>query len=145
MNHLFTLRNVATLIATVASVGHAVATELVYVPVNPSFGGNPGNAAGLLAIANAQNHFRAPTNSPLDNFNNSLQQAILSRLTSQTLTTIFGKNSTLVPGTYETQAYTITVTDSGNGELTIQTMDKKTGAVVSFTVSSADVTPVTGP
>ena len=117
----------------------AVATDLVYSPMNPSFGGNPNNAPGLLAAAQAQNPYKAPTNSPLQNFNSSLQQAILSRLTSQSLSLIFGANSKLVPGSYDTSAYTIHITDSGNGTLTISTLDKKTGAVVSFEVSSAEL------
>lgn len=117
----------------------AWATDLVYAPLNPSFGGNPNNAAGLLTTAQVQNSFKAPTTSALQNFNTSLQQAILNRLTSQSLATIFGKSSTLVPGSYDTQAYTISITDSGNGTLTIATTDKKTGAVVSFEVASADL------
>ena len=32
----------------------AAAEDLVYTPVNPSFGGNPFNSAHLLGIANAQ-------------------------------------------------------------------------------------------
>ncbi|MBC7727956.1 MAG: curli assembly protein CsgF [Microbacteriaceae bacterium] len=117
----------------------AGATDLVYTPVNPSFGGNPNNAPGLLATAQAQNPYKAPTNTPLQNFNSSLQQAILSRLTSQSLSYIFGANSKLVPGTYDTLAYTISITDSGNGALKISTLDKKTGAVVSFEVSSSEL------
>ena len=118
----------------------ALATDLVYTPFNPAFGGNPNNAPGLLAIAQAQNPFRAPTNTPLQNFNNSLQQAILSRLSSAALTTLFGKQSTLVPGSYDTGAYMIAITDSGNGTLTIVTTDKSSGAVVSFEVASQNLT-----
>jgi curli production assembly/transport component CsgF len=118
----------------------ACATELVYTPVNPSFGGSPLNASGLLAIAAAQNGYKAPTASPLEKFNNSLQQAILNRLSQQSLATIFGKNSTLVPGTYDTLAYSITITDMGSGLLKITTTDKSTGAQVSFEVSSTELT-----
>ena len=117
---------------------HANATDLVYAPLNPTFGGSPLNASGLLSAAQAQNPFRAPTNSPLQNFNNSLQQAILNRLTIQSLTSIFGTSSKLVPGSYDTSAYTITITDSGNGTLTIATTDKKTGAVVSFEIAATN-------
>jgi hypothetical protein len=35
----------------------AWATELVYTPINPSFGGNPLNGQFLLGIAQAQNSF----------------------------------------------------------------------------------------
>ena len=118
---------------------HASATDLVYAPLNPTFGGSPLNASGLLSVAQAQNPFKAPTNSPLQNFNNSLQQAILNRLTLQSLTSIFGASSKLVPGTYDTSAYTITITDSGNGSLTIATTDKKTGAIVSFELSASNL------
>ena len=126
-------------ISLLLSTAAVQATDLVYTPTNPSFGGNPINASGLLAVAQAQNGFKAATNSPLQNFNNSLQQAILSRLTTQSLATLFGKSSTLVPGTYDTSAYTITITDGGDGSLTIATRDKSTGAVVSFQVASTDL------
>ena len=129
----------AILVLVLLPTAQALATDLVYTPINPSFGGNPNNAPGLLATASAQNAFKASTNSPLQNFNNSLQQAILNRLTTQSLATIFGKSSTLVPGSYDTSAYTIAITDSGNGTLTIATTDKKTGAVVSFEVSSTSL------
>lgn len=117
--------------------GAAAATDLVYVPQNPSFGGNPNNAPGLLAVAQAQNGYKAPTRSSLENFNNNLQAAILSRLQSEALITMFGRSSTLVPGSYDTANYTIKVTDSGGGILTIETIDKITGASATFTVSSA--------
>ena len=119
----------------------ASATEMVYAPVNPSFGGNPNNAPGLLAVAQAQNGYKAPTKSAVETFNANLQSAIVSRLTTESLTLMFGKSSSLLPGSYDTGNYTITVTDSGaiNGTpiLTIQTMDKTSGASATFTVSAA--------
>jgi len=114
----------------------ASATDLVYTPVIPAFGGSPLYGSVLLSTALAQNSFRAPTQSPLQNFNSSLQQAILNRLTTLTMATLFGPGNTLVPGTYETQAYTITVVEN-NGVLTITTTDKKTWSLVSFDVSKA--------
>ena len=112
-------------------------TELVYSPINPSFGGNPGNAAGLMGIAQAQNGFKAPVTSPLDNFNLSLQRAILSRLTTQTLSTMFGNNSSLIAGNYDTLGYAIAVTDDTHGTLTITTRDKTTGDFASFVINAA--------
>lgn len=117
----------------------AFATDLVYAPINPAFGGSPLNGSHLLATAQAQNPYRASSpNSPLQNFNNSLQQAILNRLSTLTLATMFGTGSKLLPGTYDTAAYTITVVENA-GVLTISTTDKKTGAVVSFEVSAASI------
>ena len=119
------------------------ATEMVYTPMIPAFGGNPNNAAGLMANAAAQNSFKAPANTPLENFNKSLEQAILNRLVSQSVASIFGTQSKLVPGTYDTGSYTVAITDSGNGTLTVTTTDKTTGAQVTFTVQTNDV--ATGP
>lgn len=125
------------MIALLLWCGAAAATDLVYTPINPSFGGNPNNAPGLLAVAQAQNGFKAPTRSSLENFNNNLQNAILSRLSSEALITMFGRSSTLIPGNYDTANYTIKITDSGGGILTIETIDKVTGASATFTVSTA--------
>ena len=70
------------------------ATELVYTPVNPTFGGNPLNASGLLANANAQNDYKAPVitrveKTDLELFNDQLQSAILARLRTNTLNDLF--------------------------------------------------------
>lgn len=120
--------------------GSVAATELVYVPVNPAFGGNPNNAPGLLAAAQAQNGFKAPVNSTLQNFNINLQNAILGRLSNGALSAMFGKSNTIVPGTYDTLDYTISVTDTGGGNLNIVTTDKHTHASATFTVSSGLLT-----
>ena len=48
----------------------ASAQDMVYQPINPTFGGNPFNSAHLLGLANAQNKERDPatkaTNSQAD-------------------------------------------------------------------------------
>ena len=114
----------------------AIGTEMVYTPLIPAFGGNPNNASGFNANAAAQNPFKAPTASPLQNFNSALQQAILNKLSSQSIATIFGTGSKLIPGTYDTAGYTIEITDNGNGTLKVKTTDKSTGASVEFIISS---------
>ena len=63
----------------------AFATELIYTPVNPTFGGNPLNAAGLLANANAQNDYKAPVvvkteQTDLEKFNEQVQAAVLAKI-----------------------------------------------------------------
>ena len=135
----------ALLVALVAlACGEALASELVYYPINPSFGGNPNNASGLLSVAQAQNPYKAPTASPLQTFNDNLQRAIFSRLSSDAMTALFGKNSGLVPGSYETAGFTIKVTDTGGGSLTIETTDKSSGQTLSFTVSTGAYSVDTG-
>lgn len=120
------------------------ATEMVYSPVNPSFGGNPNNAPGLLNIAQVQNGFKAPViaaaqpKTALDNFNAYLQSLILNRLAAETMTTLFGTTAGLPngPKTYEAAGFTVQITPDGLGNLTILTTDKKTFATAEFTVSS---------
>lgn len=120
----------------------AGATEMVYAPINPSFGGHPNNAPGLMSIAQAQNGFKAPIATPLETFNLNLQRAIMSRLTSQAMIAIFGTDTTVVSKSYDTGAYTIAMNeDTTTNTLTITTTDKTSGAVASFEISTLHPAP----
>jgi curli production assembly/transport component CsgF len=112
------------------------------MPINPSFGGNPNNAPGLMSIAQAQNGFTAPVLSPLESFNLNLQRSILSRLNSQALTSMFGVNNTLQTGHFDTAGYTIDVANTVGvaSSLTITTTDKTTGAATTFIIETPSVT-----
>ncbi|SEQ14384.1 curli production assembly/transport component CsgF [Solimonas aquatica] len=117
------------------------AAPLTYTPVNPSFGGNPLNGSVLLGEAQAINKYTAPvvTKSPADKlqaFADSLQSAILSRVSSAALRNIINVDGGLIPGTVETQDYIITVTDKGNGVTTISTTDRTTGQTNTFEIST---------
>jgi curli production assembly/transport component CsgF len=75
----------------------ALAQQLVYTPINPSFGGDSFNSSHLLAIANAQNNYRDPnapsvSNSQMDQFLRQLQSRLLSSLAAQVNDAIFGPN-----------------------------------------------------
>ncbi|MFF7709957.1 curli assembly protein CsgF [Pseudomonas sp. NPDC007930] len=120
------------------------ASELVYTPVNPSFGGNPLNGPVLLNQANAQNHFTqhsssgssaSSANSALTQFNSMLQSAILSRVSSAVTSSIVGTDGKLIPGTVETTDFTITITNLSAGVLQITTTDKTTGQTTSFQIN----------
>ena len=108
------------------------ATEMVYTPINPSFGGNPNNAPGLLSIAQVQNSMRAPvvvsTVVPLtavEKFSASLNSLILNRLASETMATLFGTSSLLKAGTYTAGDFTVTLSQpDSSSNLTIVTSDK---------------------
>jgi curli production assembly/transport component CsgF len=119
----------------------AGASELVYTPINPSFGGNPGNGPNLMGIAAAQNGHKAPPTTPLtplQRFNNSLQQAVLNQLATQIKDTIFGTGgTTITPGTYNAGNYVVTVIQNADGSLTISTTDKTNGSTATFDVSTA--------
>ncbi len=95
-----------------ASMTMAAAGDLVYTPVNPSFGGNPLNSAHLLGLANAQRDATAEgindgpdpllagaqdpadaaRNTDADLFVRQLQGRLLSALAGQVTEAIFGEN-----------------------------------------------------
>lgn len=78
--------------------GPAQAQEMVYEPVNPSFGGNPFNSSHLLAIANAQDDTgpngtsSSSNNAQADLFVRQLQSRLLSGLAAEVTDAIFGEN-----------------------------------------------------
>ncbi|WP_194722186.1 curli assembly protein CsgF [Noviherbaspirillum malthae] len=120
---------------------NAQATELVYVPINPSFGGSPLYGSVLLGSAQATNKHKEADASglgalgqdPLKQFNESLERAVLGQLASSATSKIL-VNGQLVPGTIETGNFRINVIDAGGGSLTVTTTDKVTGASSSFVV-----------
>lgn len=131
----------ATLAAALTAVP-GFSTELVYMPVNPSFGGNPGNGVVLLNEANATNKHKdnsslsssLTSKTPLQTFNDNLERAILGQLAASATQQLVGSNGGLIPGTVETGNFTIRITDLGGGTLQVTTTDKVTGVSTSFQV-----------
>lgn len=131
----------------VTLVSAASAGQLIYTPVNPSFGGNPLNGNYLLGSAQAQNKHEPPSKdlgkselgqqTALDRFNQTLEQSMLSRISAAATSQLFDNSGNLIPGTVNTQSFTIVVADAGSGLLTITTTDKTTGQTTSFQVSSS--------
>lgn len=97
--------------ASMTAMMPTFAGDLVYTPVNPSFGGNPLNSSHLLATANAQRDATARDarindmlgggsgtgsggsgNSDADLFVRQLQGRLLSALASEVTDAIFGAN-----------------------------------------------------
>ncbi|MDT3719499.1 curli assembly protein CsgF [Pseudomonas oryzihabitans] len=113
-------------------VAMAQATELVYSPVNPSFGGNPLNGTYLLNNATAQDRHKDPdlrssnSQSPLERFTSQLE----SRLLSQVLTNIQDGNS----GTLSTDQFIVNIVDD-SGNLTVQITDRSTGEISEISVN----------
>ncbi|HET6555204.1 MAG TPA: curli assembly protein CsgF [Dyella sp.] len=127
-----------------ACSGPAVATTLVYTPVNPNFGGSPLNGPNLLNEANAQNYYKNPGASgsagakqltPLQQFQQELQQAVLSRIAQSVTGGIVNAQGQLVPGTIQTSDFIINISQVSPGVLQITTTDKSTGQTTSFQVS----------
>lgn len=120
------------LIAMLPSDGNG--SELVWSPINPSFGGNPYSAQWLLSSAQAQNNIKDPSREtrtsgysrdPLENFKESLNRSILSRLSRQVTSDIFGESS-LEEGHYEIGDYAIDVSPADDG-VHIDIFDNATG------------------
>ena len=121
----------AALAATVfGTIPPADADELVYAPINPSFGGNPFNSSHLLGIANAQNDHSAPDSRDAmgEQFVRMLQSRLLSALASQVSDAILGENAQptgqIIYGsqtvTWETllESIHLTITDAETGAVT---------------------------
>jgi curli production assembly/transport component CsgF len=127
-----------------AAASPAAATEIVYTPVNPAFGGSPLNGPHLLNSAQAQNTLTDPNTAsrgtPLEQFNQRLQSVILSRIASSVSGSIVDASGNLQTGNIETTDFLIQVADAvlpdGLPGLRITTTDKATGASTSFTVGS---------
>lgn len=121
------------------------ASELVYHPFNPSFGGSPLNGPVLLNSAIATRKHKAPDidsdrfgieeRSPLDQLNETLERLIVSRMASAASFAILDGDGNFVPGSLETANFIITVTDIGGGRLTVTTYDKATGGTTTVEVS----------
>ncbi|MDA8621304.1 curli assembly protein CsgF [Psychrosphaera sp.] len=122
----------------------SIASDLIYKPVNPSFGGNPLNGSFLLSKAQAQNTHKAPVvqQSYADRFQASLERAYINKLVREITDLSFGEtcdpaDTTCEPSlldqdsiftsgdhiieviTTNADTITISVTNSVTGEITI--------------------------
>ena len=130
--------------ALLAAPKEVLAQDLVYQPVNPSFGGSPLNSGHLLSIANAQRNatasdYVAPSSSSSSGsssaglsqaelFARQLQSRLLSSLSSEVVDAIFGDNpqdsGTVVFGTTEisfdrgVDSIELVLTDTVDGTVT---------------------------
>lgn len=110
--------------------------DLVYEPINPSFGGNPFNSSHLLGIANAQNDYRDPratsSNSQADLLTRQLQSRLLSAVSSQIVDAIFGDDPQ-ESGTFQFGDQVIFFQRTGN-EVVITITNSLTGEVTEIRV-----------
>lgn len=114
----------------------AVSQQFVYQPKNPAFGGNNFNYQWMLASAQSQDTTKDPeatarnqfglNRNPLDDFAESLNRQILSRLSRELVTRQFGE-SALENGTYTLGDYQIEIGEGGSG-ISVTIVDTKTGA-----------------
>ena len=120
----------------------AIANELIYTPINPSFGGSPFNGQWLLNSAQMQDPHgflkdkkkppTAPTRDPLKTFEDRLTSQLLYRLSGQIVDAAFGEEG-LEPGTYTVGDYIIDVSTDAAG-ITVVITDIGTGNTTTIQV-----------
>lgn len=124
----------AFLIFLIFSGGELSAQQFVYTPINPNFGGYYFNGQWMLAEAQAQNNMKAGSsynsyspysNDPLQDFERSLNQQILSQLSQKIIQSAFGESS-LAKGHYQLGYYVIDINPGSDG-LHVDILDNSNG------------------
>jgi curli production assembly/transport component CsgF len=114
------------------------AQELVWRPINPSFGGNPFNAEWLLSQAQTQDKLKDESSidtynrNPLDDFKESLNRQILSQISRQLVSSTFGEEG-ITDGHYELGDFAIDILSTGEG-INISIFDFTTGGQTNILV-----------
>ncbi|MFC3415122.1 curli production assembly/transport component CsgF [Algoriphagus hitonicola] len=120
----------------------AQSQQLVYRPQNPAFGGDTFNYQWLLSSAEAQNTTRDPNDlsndpfgfqqDPLQDFSETLNRQILSRLARDIVDRQFGEDE-IGEGSYDLGDFQIEINNSGSG-LNITITDVLSGATTNIEV-----------
>jgi curli production assembly/transport component CsgF len=112
---------------------NARASELMYIPANPSFGGNAANASWLMNSAQSQNELTEEdgkdvfNRDPLQEFKDNLNRQILSRFSSEIVQAAFGDSKEdLQEGTYQIGDFVVDVKPL-NSNIRIIVTDNATG------------------
>ncbi|WP_404464624.1 curli assembly protein CsgF [Vreelandella aquamarina] len=111
----------------------ATAGDLVYQPLNPSFGGDPFIGSYLLGKAQAQDTNTDPNSrrtQPLS-ATERLVQSLESRLISQLIGDI--SNGELNQGSFDSDDFSVVIEDQG-GLINLRIVDKVTGDVTNISV-----------
>lgn len=125
----------ALLYATAPSVS---AGDLIYRPVNPSFGGNPFNNTHLQTLATTQRQYAAPQQEfdSVANFERTITNSILGRVANQISDSIFGENAQ-DSGNFSVGSTQIEFVRQGD-TVNVDILDSATGGATSIAL------PVTG-
>ncbi|KAB7726143.1 curli production assembly protein CsgF [Rudanella paleaurantiibacter] len=124
------------LLGLMALAPAARSQALIYRPVNPSFGGNTFNYQWMLSSAQAQDRLKDPaagrtsraTNtrtSSLEDFSESLQRQLLSRITRDLIDNQFGEED-LKEGVFQFGDFQVEIRNASDGVL-IRIVDGKGG------------------
>ncbi len=101
------------------------ATELVYTPVNPSFGGSPLNGNFLLQKAQAQNAHSEPLDEKtfVDKFQEALERNLINSLTRRIA------DGEITEGVYDTGEFRVEVSLDTDGSVIVHITRLSTGEI----------------
>ncbi len=130
------------IVLTILTISYAqalLASELIYKPINPSFGGNPLNGSYLLGKAQSQNDHNGDSASsaytdPLTRFSDSLQRNILNQIARQIADQAFGGGDLGDGGIYETNDFSIEIISSNPDAIIILIENRNTGEITEIEV-----------
>lgn len=109
------------------------AGEMIYEPLNPSFGGDPFMGSYMLNKAQSQDTNTDPNTRDVERLSSTdrLIQSLESRLISQLLSDV--GSGEIGEGGFDSDEFSVVVRDEG-GELVVRVVDKLTGDVTNISV-----------
>lgn len=128
-----TLKKVANIGLMMIAVTQAQAGDLIYQPINPSFGGDPFVGSYLLGKAQAQDTNTNPNTRSAQTLSSTerLLQSLESRLISQLISDV--SSGDVSEGSFDSDEFGVVVSDN-NGQLLVRVVDKVTGDVTEISV-----------
>ena len=128
-----TLKKVASIGLMTIAVTQAQAGNLIYQPINPSFGGDPFVGSYLLGKAQAQDTTTDPNTRSVQSLSSKerLIQNLESRLISQLISDV--SRGEVDEGSFDSDEFGVVVSDS-SGQLVVRVVDKITGDVTEISV-----------
>lgn len=111
----------------------STAGELIYEPLNPSFGGDPFMGSYLLGKAQSQDTNSDPNARSIEPLSSTerLIQSLESRLISQLISDVGAGE--IGEGSFDSGEFSVVVRDEG-GQLIVRVVDKVTGDVTNISV-----------
>ncbi|MCJ8296859.1 MAG: curli assembly protein CsgF [Colwellia sp.] len=125
---------ILALVISISVSGYASGSELVYKPINPSFGGSPLNGNFLLGKAQGQNKHKAPqsTKSFEEKVANAIERATISDIVRKYKDTVLGESAVInnaEDSTFISGDYQIDILSSNSDTITIEITDLLTDKV----------------
>jgi len=121
LNKYLKITLLSFILSALLSAGSLFAQQLVYQPINPSFGGSPLNGNWLLSSTQLQDNTTDPNaadeslQNPFADFQSNLNRAVLSQLSRSLTNSIFGERGDLQEGTYELGDFSIEIVQTLDG------------------------------